>query len=447
MEKYIISNVEFSSKNKIKKYIQEIEKKYLDYQPVIGNDLEFMLGVFKYHPRYKNKTKQMTDMYFAPSKEYTSTRCVYIAYGNKNTDIKKRPSNDISWTLCLKKIKKISNQQDALLEFGQYRGKTIHQVGIFDRPYLEWIASEQFKDTKKSDIKEHVQNYLKMNIEQKINNIILTNPIQSTVDFEYQSNRFKQPVAQYDICGNIIRTYDCIKETKKSGYNPTIVSKCIHNKIKLHDNNIFIKIDNKDNVINKIDPTPFINNRNKIKKSKPPISNIIENNKESITIKPKGMRIGMFNKQNILLEVFTKEQQVINKFGHVSGVYDHLYGKIKKKNKIKKGYKNLYFFRKLNIGQTYTLGNSYDLSQFEISQPRKIVTNIKTQPVTVIEEPKITPIENTIPPIEEPKTIPVENMVIPVEEIKTIPVEDIIIPTEEPKRNFMQRLRYLFTGK
>ncbi len=257
--------------------------------------------------------------------------------------------------------------------------------------------------------------------------------LESITNFKYftpnkKENRFKQPVAQYDIRGNIIRTYDCIKETKKSGYNPTIVSKCINNKIKLHDNNIFIKIKDKNNIALKIDPAPYINNR----KSTMGLNNLIVNNlktlednqnKKTFTIKSNGLRIGMFNKSKMLLEVFTDEHQIKNTFGHVSGVYDHLYGRITGKNKIKRGYKNLYFFKKLNVGQSYTIGEKYDFSQFEKAEPRKIKRNIIPNKNIVKQIPKV---ENIIP----------------------TPKVDNIIPTEEPmKKNFMQRLVYLFTGK
>jgi hypothetical protein len=444
MENYNISNMEFSSKKKIKEKIQEIEKKYLDYQPLVDKDLEFMIDIFKYHSNFKSKMKGMTDIYFAPSKEYPSTRCAHIAYGNKNTEIKKRPCDDISWTFCVKRIK-VNTLDKFRLPFGSYRGKTIKEVDTLNRSYLVWILGPEFKDL---TIKEQVEKYFKMNMEQKINNIMMTNPNQTTMDFEYQTNkpqkskvqnRFRQAVAQYDIHGNIIRTYDSVGDTAKSGYNPQCVSKCLNNKIKLHGKSIFIRVKNKSNISSKIDPTPYIIIKSTIESNTPivdTVENIIvnnaESNKESITIKPNGLRVGMFDKQKKLLEVFTKEKQIIDKFGHTSGVYDHLYGKITNKNKLKNGYKNLYFFRKLNIGQTYTLGEVYDFSQFEKSKPRKFVRNIKIQPSI---------------PTEEIKTIPVEDTVIPVEEIKTIPVEDIIVTIEEPKRNFMQRLIYLFTGK
>ena len=426
--------MEFSSKKKIKQKIQEIEKKYLDYQPLVDKDLEFMIDIFKYHSNFESKMKGMTDIYFAPCKEYPSTRCAHIAYGNKNTEIKKRPFDDISWTFCVKRIK-VNTLDKFRLPFGSYRGKTIKEVDTLNRSYLVWILGPEFKDLK---IKEQVEKYF-MNIEQKINNIMITNPNQTTMDFKYQTNkpqkpkvkqnRFRQAVAQYDIHGNIIRTYDSVLDTAKSGYNPQCVSKCLNKKIKLHEKCIFTRVENKSNIPSKIDPTPYIIIKSTIETNTPIVDTP---NKESITIKPNGLRIGMFDKQKKLLEVFTKEKQIVDKFNHSSGVYDHLYGKITSRDKIKNGYKNLYFFRKLNIGQTYTLGEVYDLSQFEKAKPRKFVKNIKTQPSIPVEEIIKTPIENTV---------------IPVEEIKTIPVEDIIIPTEEPKRNFMQRLRYLFTGK
>jgi hypothetical protein len=417
MEKYIISNIQFDSKTEIKQKIQEIEKKYLDYQPVSGDDLNFMLDVFSHHYNFKKKTSGMTDIYFAPHKEYKTTRCAHIAYGNKNIDIKSRPSDDISWTMCVKRIRKKKLKINGhILTFGKYKGKTVEEVCQEDRQYLEWILRE-FKDTGvKTEVKKHI----------KPNNKMET--IQTTMKLEYKTDKkqktSEKPIAQYDTGGNLIRIYNSGKETEENGYNSQCVSKCVHNKMKLHKNFIFIKISNNQNADPKIDPTPYlINLRNSVKSEK------VENIKNSITIQATGLRIGMFNKQKELLEVFTNNEQIVKKFGHNSGVYDHLYGKILTKNKRKKGYKNLYFFRKLNIGQTYNIGEKYDLNQFENATPRKFTNSINPKPTN-----------NTVP-VKETEIIPVYNQIIPVEELKNI------LPEEPKKRNFMQRLKYLFTGK
>jgi hypothetical protein len=126
MEKYIVSNIEFDSRKEIKQKIQDIEKSYSDYVPISGNDLIFMLDLFRNHPCYVSKMKGMTDIYFAPHQEYKSTRCVHIAYGNKNTEIKNRPNENISWTVCLKRLKRTKSKLNgSIINFGKYKGKTV----------------------------------------------------------------------------------------------------------------------------------------------------------------------------------------------------------------------------------------------------------------------------------------------------------------------------------
>lgn len=439
MEKYIVSNIEFDSIKKIKQKIQEIEKSYSDYVPVSGNDLIFMLDLFRNHPCYVSKMKGMTDIYFAPHHEYKSTRCVHVAYGNKNTDIKNRPNDSISWTVCLKRIKRTKSKLNgSIINFGKYKGKTVEEVCEMDRSYLEWVL----RTFKEEEIKNEVKKHTTTKENKKMNNTI-----QSTMNLIYTNKKTytTKPIAQYDLSGNLIRIYNSGKETAQHGYDPTSVSKCVNNKLKLHNNSIFVKIPNKDKAEPKIDPEPYT-----FHKDIETNSNKNEFVKETITIKPKGLRIGMFNKQKQLLQVFSKRKEIENKFGHTSGVFDHLYGKIKTKNKIKKGYNNLYFFRKLEIGQIYTIGEKYDLRKFEKAVPRKITSgpnkNVTTVKETIIPENKTIPVEyknintETIP--TKNKTIPVENKTITIEELKKI------FPQPEPKkRNFIQRLMYLFTGK
>ena len=436
MEKYIVSNIEFDSRKEIKQKIQDIEKSYSDYVPISGNDLIFMLHLFRNHPCFVSKIKGMTDIYFAPHQEYKSTRCIHVAYGNKNTEIKNRPNENISWVTCLNRIKKTKPN---VIPDGKYTGELVDEVCKKDRPYLEWM----FQKLKQE---EELMNQIIKQITTKENKK-MNNTIQSTMNLLYTNKKtyITKPIAQYDLSGNLIRIYNSGQETAKHGYDPTSVSKCVNNKLKLHNNSIFIKIPNKDKVEPKIDPKPYT-----FHKDIETNSNKNEFVKETITIKPKGLRIGMFNKQKELLQVFTKIKQIENKFGHTSGVFDHLYGKIKTKNKIKNGYNNLYFFRKLEIGQTYTIGEKYDLRKFEKAVPRKITSgpnkNVTTLEETIIPENKTIPVEyknintETIP--TKNKTIPIENKTITIEELKKI------FPQPEPKkRNFMQRLMYLFTGK
>jgi hypothetical protein len=288
-----------------------------------------------------------------------------------------------------------------------------------------------------------------MNIEQKINNITITNPNQTIMDFEYQTNkpqkpkvqqnRFRQAVAQYDIHGNLIKTYDSVLDTAKSGYNPQCVSKCINNKLKLHDKNIFIAIKNKNNVAKKIDPTPFITNKN----SNLGLNNLIVNSlfseqKETPTtpeytkvIIPKNnkTRIGMFLNDGTLERVILNHTELKQLKRAKNMAFKHIYGNFTSK-KIKKGYLGKYQFRRLEKGKTYLLGYQYNLAEFKFDYQRRFL-NVKRKVKTDILNTVVK--ETSIPILEAKETI-------------TTSLVENIIPTEQPKRNFMQRLIYLFTG-
>lgn len=212
---------------------------------------------------------------------------------------------------------------------------------------------------------------------QKIEQLTMNKITNSPMDYiTTQNNAFKQPVAQYDIRGNLIRTYESVKETEKSGYDSASVSKCIHNKLKLHDRSIFIKIKHNQKPLNKIDPTPYILRKN----SNIGLNNLIvtdisttkQNETPNMEVKLKKSGIGMFNKKGMLIDIFTTEAQIVNMFGHSSGVYDHLYGRIKTKSKINKGYKNKFFFRKLDKNKSYNVGQKYNLNDFPQAQPKKL---------------------------------------------------------------------------
>ena len=441
MEKYILSNITFNNKKEIKEKVYEIQRKYADYVPIHGNDLNFILDIFRQHSRFIHMSRGMTDIYFAPHRKWDHTRCVHIAYGSKDTDIKNRPNDVISWVSCLHRIKETKIKLNGILNFGKYKGKTVEEVCKIDRPYLEWIL----KEFKQPEIKNKVKKHIDMNTQQ--------NTVQTTMKLQYKTNNSIKPIAQYDLRGNLIRIYNSGKETAEQGHNPQCVSRCVNNRMRLHNKFIFIKVPNKNNVESKIDPKPYLIYRNGT------ISNKNEILKETITIKPKGLNLGMFNKQKQLLHVFQHVKEINNKFGHSSGVFDHLYGRIKTKNKMKNGYNNLYFFRKLSVGQTYTIGEKYDLRKFEDAVPRIITEKIAKKPKNTIipqKKPKTIPPKDIIIHAEETNTFPLENIILPIEELKTNPIENKMISIEElknilkpetKKRNFMQRLMYLFSGE
>jgi hypothetical protein len=223
------------------------------------------------------------------------------------------------------------------------------------------------------------------NIEEKLQQLILN----GIGDLEYHTTNKRQksmkPVAQYDIRGNIIRTYDSVDETAKSGYNPQCVSKCINNKMKLHDKNIFIAIKNKNNVAKKIDPTPYITNKN----SNLGLNNLIVNNlfseqKETPTtpeytkvIIPKNnkTRIGMFLNDGTLERVILNHTELKQLKRAKSMAFKHIYGNFTSK-KIKKGYLGKYQFRRLEAGKTYSIGYQYNLNDFKFDYQKRFL-NVK----------------------------------------------------------------------
>jgi len=438
MEKYIIADIQFDNKEQVRKKIRKVVKESKDFVPLSKNDKLFMNCVFAHDEKFDDRIKDKDyDIYFAPHKEYTSVRCAYISYAK--SDI---PTHDISWVECVNKMKKIDVNR-VIIDFGKYIEcpKTVKEVLISDPGYVKWMIGKfEYKGKKNikilTEIKqqmliyEHNQettnnittnnittiNKMTTNNTLTTNDTMTINPNQTTMKLEYltdkKQKRFTKRVAQYNLEGILMKTYDSVQETEDSGYSAFCVSKCINNKIKLHKKCIFMKIKNGKDAETKIDASPYLVHMSKTKVN----DNKEKVSKETITIKPKGMRIGMFNKQKKLLQVFTNIDQITNKFGHTSGVYDHLYGKVKKKS----GYNNLYFFKELNVGQTYTINEKYDFKQFKKAIPKKIKKNIV--------------------PVQETKMVPMENTIIPVEELKTI-------LTEEPiKRNFFQRLKYLITG-
>jgi hypothetical protein len=277
------------------------------------------------------------------------------------------------------------------------------------------------------------------NIEEKLQQLILN----GIGDLEYLTTNKKRksmkPVAQYDIRGNIIRTYDSVDETAKSGYNPQCVSKCINNKMKLHDKNIFIAIKNKNNVTKKIDPTPFITNKN----SNLGLNNLIVNSlfseqKETpatpeytkvIIPKNNKTRIGMFLNDGTLERVILNHTELKQLKRAKNMAFKHIYGNFTSK-KIKKGYLGKYQFRRLEKGKTYLLGYQYNLNDFKFDYQKRFL-NVKKKVKTDITNTVVP--EASIPILEAKEAI-------------TTSLVENIIPTEQPKRNFMQRLIYLFTG-
>ncbi len=307
------------------------------------------------------------------------------------------------------------------------------------------------------------------NIEDKLQQLeqLTMQKITNPQNLEYITTKpkrkyFQQRVAQYDINGHIIRTYNSVKETKECGYNQQCVSMCINNQMKLHDNNIFIKLKGNQKAAVKIDPTPYITRKN----SPVGINNLITNDiiNTSVntpvvvppvdntpvvvapvvsTTKYKKANIGVFNKTGMLIDILNSDKDIIRMFGYTSGVYDHLYGHIKTKSKLKKGYKNKFFFRKLECDETYTVGQKYNLNSFPQAVSKRGNNNTPTQKP----KPKPKPVENKkIKNLDTKKNKAIQTIDIPDVNKDNIDKINISIEVKDKKRNFFQRLAYLFRG-
>ena len=379
---YKIHNLTFNSKKQISEKIQEIERNHSDFQPIIGEDFNFLMDILKHHSFFKRKMKGMTDIYFAPSLKYPSNRCVHIAYGDKNSNIQSRSSDDISWTFCLNKLGK-KETNIFKFTFGKYRGKTLKQVDNIDRSYLHWAANEISDET----IKTKIQEYLKMdnNTQQKINYNINT-----TTDKNSK-------ISVYDTNGYLIRTYSKAVDASYDGFDPKKISKCLTGVMKTHNNCIFKRIENNMPEL-KIDPFQFIVPKNSLRFKQQILMNnnsntnnsIIDNisihsstpddqtNKIKIPIN-NNLRVGMFSKNGTLLKIFlnTKEvldDEIISKYT----IYRYIYGNLTP-NRLKKGYKGKYHFRRLIPGNTYTIGEKYDYKSIPYDTQSKFIKNKKPQ--------------------------------------------------------------------
>ena len=304
------------------------------------------------------------------------------------------------------------------------------------------------------------------NIEDKLQQLeqLTMQKITNPQNLEYITTKpkrkyFQQRVAQYDINGHIIRTYNSVKETKECGYNQQCVSMCINKQMKLHDNNIFIKLKGNQKAAVKIDPTPYITRKNSpvginnlitndiINTTKPEVVNTVIPKVTPIETpkqlpKPKSLNkagVGMFLKNGILVNIFHNDADIIKEFGYTSSVYDHLYGRIKTKSKLKNGYKNKFFFRKMETDMVYTIGQKYNLNDFPQAVSKRNKNNTPTEITKPVKIPKV---KNQ----DTKKKTATQTIDIPEVNRKDINKINISVEVKDKKRNFFQRLVYLFRG-
>lgn len=234
------------------------------------------------------------------------------------------------------------------------------------------------------------------NIENILSNITLG----GNTNMEYQTpskqNNNKTKVAVYDINGYLIRTYNKSVDTLKDGFNPNKVSKCITGILKTHNNCIFLKVDS-NSPAQKIDPKPFTMRKNSTAFKNQMMLNCIidsyeKNHKQIVKIPENNkIRIGMFNKKGHLIKVFlhTKEIQDDNTVSDYT-IYKYVYGDLTPK-RLKKGYKGKYYFRRLQAGNSYTIGEKYNVFQIPYDTQTRFVGKSKkkiTKEVPSSKEPK-----------------------------------------------------------
>jgi hypothetical protein len=272
---------------------------------------------------------------------------------------------------------------------------------------------------------------------ENIENIIqrITNPIQSNMEFNFQNKmKRKTPkIAAYDINGYLIKTYNKTTDCIPDGFDATSVSKCITGKRKIHNNFIFIRYDNNQEPRLKIDTKEFkIRKNSREYKNHQILKTIIEKSntppEQNIYIPEKNRtRIGMFENNGTLLKVFLTTQELEDyDIKARYAIYKQIYGNFTKK--LEKGYKGKYQFRRLETGKTYTINKKYNLADIPFDKQKVFFGKNKPKQ-------DIIPIENFNSVDSESTTL------------ASSPEVQNAITREEPKKNFFQRLVYLFTGK
>ena len=134
MGKYTINNTEFNTKNEIVIKCRGIIEQYMN-RDVTGNDLDFILEIFKFHPNHDTKLSDMKRICVGKD-PYNKNNCFYIE------NIKGKLT-DISWTKCVNSIPfGEDNQMDYIIPFGKYKGQSIYNVFDDDKQYFVWLTTK-----------------------------------------------------------------------------------------------------------------------------------------------------------------------------------------------------------------------------------------------------------------------------------------------------------------
>lgn len=144
--KYNILGKEFNSKKDLSDFCIKILIDNLN-TPLKGDDKEFMLEIFKYHPRTEAKLLNIQEI--IPRNWNDLGYCFYINNGLKEIDI--------SFHKCINHIPFSNNKtMDFIFDFGKYIGQSIYDIN--DESYLRWCLTLDKKS--KSFIKK-INQFLK----------------------------------------------------------------------------------------------------------------------------------------------------------------------------------------------------------------------------------------------------------------------------------------------
>jgi hypothetical protein len=302
---YILANKTFKTKKEIVDKIRSIDNSHQDYQPITGEDYDIITDLLDWNSQFKTKSIGMTDIYFAQHKKHNS-RCIHIAYGNSSMEIKNRPSDDISWSCCLKYIKQEKQEDQSPLNFrmpyGTHERKMFKTIIENHLGYAKWMLGDTFHDRRlKKKMLEALEEFAK------------------------------------------IKSINHTKNIKQMEM--------------------------------------FDNNTKTMNKQKPVVI------KESYEIKEEHkVRMGIFYNNGRLHSVCLNSKDLIEKWGEsqTRSLYKYMRGK-RSKHCIKKGYKNKFQVRRLPIGKTFTINETYKISELgfdkKIRKPisKRNTDNVKMQ--------------------------------------------------------------------